>query len=350
MNRGVFMRKEIFEGPHAVERTISECTREAEEIAGLIKEMKVNQGFIIGSGTSFHASLHLQYLLTRYTELGFTAIPASEFNVWRPSKLSKYAIIGFSQSGESTDIVEAFKSSSENVLRFCVTNTPGSTLTRLSHKSLVTRAGEEKAVTATKTYDTQLTASYLITFSVAQSEGIDELWNELKGVPKQLEEVLKTEKKVKEVASKYKDVKDIFVLGHSINLATAYEASLKLKEAAMVHSEGFAVREFLHGPIQLVDERSLVMLLVPDNGSYEYSKSVINKTISYKAPVLAILNKEIKPEVEMDTIEVPPISSLFSPLTLVKVIQLFALHLSLEKGLNPDKPTKLTKVVKESFK
>ena len=341
------MRKEIFEGPLAIEKTIKECMDEAEDVSKMMKEKGISKGFIVGSGTSFHASLHLQYLMTRYTNLGFTAIPASEFAMWVPPMMTKYAIIGFSQSGESTDIINAFNVLKEDTVKISVTNTPESTLTKISDKSIVTRAGEEKAVTATKTFDAQLTASYLLTFFLGKDTG--ELLERLNEIPGLLRKMLKEkENDVKEITAKHKNVRDVFILGHGINLPIAFEAALKLKEAATVHSEGFSTREFLHGPIQLVDKDSFIIFLLPDKDSYKHSESVINKVIKFNAHVLVIISENINIEEKItDIIKVPMVPFVLSPLILIKVIQLFTLHLSLVKGLNPDKPTKLTKVVKE---
>ncbi|RLF05236.1 MAG: glutamine--fructose-6-phosphate aminotransferase, partial [Thermoprotei archaeon] len=133
-----YMFKEAVEGPSAVRRTLSECRSEVEEVAEALKKAEVRRGFIVGSGTSFHASLYLQYLINRYTDLHFTAVPASEFKAWKPIK-GKYVVIGFSQSGESSDVIEAVREAkAAGVLTIGITNTPGSSLTRLADHSVVT--------------------------------------------------------------------------------------------------------------------------------------------------------------------------------------------------------------------
>jgi len=342
------MIRETREGPQAIKKTVEENKEVVESLIREIKEKGVTKGFIIGSGTSFHASVTLNFLLTKFTSLHFTAIPASEFEDWTPIETSDYAIIAFSQSGESSDIIKAVEVAREKgVFVIGITNTPGSTLTKLSNFALVTRAGEEKAVTATKTYDAQLAISSYLAYSLSETPKAKDLLGKLETIPAIVRKVIDYEDKIREIAEKYKKAENVFVLGRGVNYANALETSLKLKEAAMIHAEGFAVREFLHGPVQLVDENTPVIIHVPTVSSLEQSEKTINKLKSYNAKIIAIAGESVKvDDFATDVIRIPDVEEELSIFPVIKAAQLFAYYISIARGLNPDKPTKLTKVVK----
>ncbi len=340
-----YMIREIREGPEALRRTLDALAREVEEVRNLLESRGLRRGFVIGSGTSYHASLVLQYLVNKFTDCRLVSVPASEFTDWAPGKLSGEVVLAFSQSGESTDVIVSVKMAKERGATVVgVTNTPGSTLTKLSDAYLLTRAGEEKAVTATKTYDAQLIASYVLALSLG---GRGEAMDELKGVVRAVESVLKREGEVRGLAEELKGAETMFALGRGVNYPNALEASLKLKEAAMIHAEGFAVREFLHGPIQLVDETTPVLVLIPSRRALEESRKTLDKLMGYEAPVVAVRAEGVDvSEYSAHEVEVPSVKEEYSALTVIKAVQLLAYYTAVAKGLNPDKPTKLTKVVK----
>ncbi|RLE59617.1 MAG: hypothetical protein DRN53_06920 [Thermoprotei archaeon] len=339
-----FMLRELREGPIAVKSTLEKIDELTKTLVDEIEEREIEKGFIIGSGTSFHASLILNYLLSRYTSLQFTAVPASEFELWALSIKEKHAVIAFSQSGESSDIIKAINKARESgVFVVGITNTPGSTLTKLANISIVTRAGEEKAVAATKTHDVQIATSYLLAFRLVKR--ID-LIRELYKIPEKMDRVLDEEENIKRLAGEYRRAEHIFILGRGVNYPVSLEAALKLKETSMVHAEGFALREFLHGPIQLVNETTPILLILPSEETLTVSKKVVDRLREYKAPLISIVSEHLNIDFTDNIIRIPSVFEDLSALLTVKAAQLFSYFTSILRGYNPDKPTKLAKVVR----
>jgi len=343
--RGAYMRRELMEGPDAVVRTLREAEEQVKAAADLIRGMEasgVAAGFIIGSGTSFHASLYLQYLLSRRTDLRVTAVPASEFAEWRP-RGGRYFIIGFSQSGESSDIVEAFTvARASGVRTVAITNTPGSTLARISDACIITRAGEERAVAATKTFDAQLTAALMLAYALSGESlsGIQAAADAARGV-------LEGEGTLQGIAEEFARAEHAFCLGRGAGYPIALEAALKLKETSMVHAEGFASREFLHGPLQLVDRTTPVFVYATGVEGFRGSLRAAERVAQHGAPVVAVGPGARELEgYAARVVEVPDVGAEASAIPLAKAAQLVAYHLSVLRGLDPDSPSKLTKVVK----
>jgi len=351
------MLKEIFEEPEALRRTINLERDRIQKIASRVSSENYALIYITGSGTSYHAGLASQYALSNLTGLVAAAIPASEFHRWVPSKISrKTLLMAISQSGESSDVLEAAEAALQRgISLLAVTNTLDSTLARKADFCIFPRSGKEVAIPATKTYVTQLMSIFMFSVDLALGNSgtseFEEIRDGLYKAPKLVEDTLESlESQIRESAERFKDKNAIFLLGSGPNYATALEGALKLKETCRIFSEGFATREFLHGPMRLVDERTLVIIIAPpgeDNNIVRLGNSLRR----FGASIIFISEESCNvakfAESSDETFLVSSgLPGVFSPILYVLPLQLFAYYTSVSKGLNPDKPEKLTKVVK----
>ncbi len=329
------MRADILEQPRAVERTIRESEKETEKAAQLVKGKFI---YITGSGTSYHASLVLQRSLTKIADTSSVAIPASELKYWIPENVKSSALVAISQSGESSDIINAvmaFKSKGGSII--AITNTPGSSLDKLADTTILTKAGVEKAVAATKTYTCQLAACFLLSIAISKLTGHNssDLMAELLALPDEIEkEIMLADRDTRKIVPIMIKRPVGFILGTGPNYPTSLEGALKLRETSNLFIQAFAGREFLHGPIQLVSNETPVIIIEP-----EKMPAVVKKVRSYGAPIISI-GREADLLVNYEGPEE------FYPMPYIIPLQFLSLHVSLAKGLNPDKPEKLGKVVK----
>jgi len=264
--------------------------------------------------------------------------------------------MAISQSGESSDVIEAAEAGlGKGMTLLAITNTLGSRLAEMSHYHLLPRSGEELAIPATKTYVTQLASIFLLSVELAREtldlEELARIGDGLYGAPQCLKQSLRSlNSRIQAVAEEYRDTNLLFLLGSGPNYATALEGALKLKETCTIYAEGFATREFLHGPMRLVDERALVMMMVPPD-EVDICLSVSSSLRNFGAPVIMI-SEECEGSAALsdssdEVILVPPgLPKVFSPILYIIPLQLFAYHSAVCRGLNPDRPEKLTKVVK----
>ena len=350
------MIEEIFEEPKVTEAFLTKGFKQVEEVASEIGSKQYEMVYITGSGTSYHAGLAAQYAISTLTRRITSLIPASEFASWIPSKPTrKSLLIAVSQSGESSDVLAAAKGAqSKGIDVLAVTNTEGSSLMKMAQYAVLTKAGEELAVTATKSHIAQLMALFSLSAQLAEKEETGRsdgarLKRQLFNAPKIIRETIDSvNAPVKQLADRYSHQNFFFLLGSGPNYSTALEGALKLKEACNIFAEGFASREFLHGPIQLVDQKtSLFFLLTEDQ--VENALQEIKSVRRFGASVFSVFdrkNGQLK-EASSELIRVPSgFPKVFSSLIYIIPLQLFAYYSSVARGLNPDKPEKLTKVVK----
>jgi glucosamine--fructose-6-phosphate aminotransferase (isomerizing) len=350
------MLQEILEEPAALRETLTAVGSSCRNIASEMTRGRIGLIYFSGSGTSYHAALASQYLLSSSSTMPANSIPASEFEAWvRAPSDAGNVLIAISQSGESVDVLSAVETAKKRGIKsVAITNNPSSQLAKASDFAVLTRAGPEKAVTATKTFVSCLAASFLLALELIEASqsyvgadgGLSVLRQELAGAPQAVQETIKLcTDRAKVTAGSYRRNSLFFLLGRGANYATALEGALKLKESCNVMAEGHAAREFLHGPMQLVDE-STPVIAISTKSDYESLEPLSESFRRLGAPVLRVSEVNVPRSEEVQLIVTGGLSEPLSPLAFIVPIQLFAYHSAVSRGLNPDQPTKLTKVVK----
>ena len=337
-----FMIKEIHEQPDAVRDTLMESS-EIEKIVNNLGD--IERICFVACGTSYHASLIGKYLFESLMGLPTDVILASEFQYSSKAMDEKTLVIFISQSGETADTLKALRTAKKRSETLVIVNVVGSTATREAKHVVFTRAGPEIGVAATKTYVSQLTCVYLL--AAHMSKRMD-LVEELHKIPKFMVDVLDNEDYIHRIAKKYKDAQDFFFIGRGFSYPTALEGALKLKEITYIHGEGYAAGELKHGPLALIDDGVPVVAVVPPGEIHDKTLSNVEEVRARGAHVISvgssddeILKSESKDMMGMDS----EIDELISPIPYIVPLQLLAYYISVEKGIDPDKPKNLAKCV-----
>ena len=127
----------------------------------------------------------------------------------------------------------------------------------------------------------------------------------------------------------------------------ALETALKLKETAGIFAEGSSAADFLHGPIAMLDAMIPMLLFAPDGPTYPFMLDLARRLRKQGADVIAFSNRPDIVRAAKAGIHCPvKVREGLSPIPLSVLGQLFACHLAVERGLNPDAPRRLTKVTR----
>jgi glucosamine--fructose-6-phosphate aminotransferase (isomerizing) len=351
-----FMIKEIHEQPETLRNTL----RIQEHYLDLISTFldRANEVFLVACGTSYHACLAASYMFSKLAFLPTYPVYASEFVEQHGKSVNiDSTILAVSQSGETADTLAAVTASQQRAATILgLTNTIGSTLTRVSRVYMGQQSGPEIGVAATKTFTSQLSVMAQLALKLSKKRGkvsqdeMDYLAERLEKLPETVEAIILTqEEKIKQIAKKYRDAKIFFFLSRGINTATALEGRLKLMEIAYVPSIAFPAGESKHGPISLVEPGFPVVFICARDG--QTHKTLIGNIMEMKArgaSIIAILeegDEEVK-KLSDDYVEVPKgIPEVLSPIPFVIPLQLLAYYMALERGHNPDTPRNLAKSV-----
>ncbi|MFW9895343.1 MAG: glutamine--fructose-6-phosphate transaminase (isomerizing) [Candidatus Thorarchaeota archaeon] len=356
-----FMLKEIYEEPRALRSTLKIPSDKIKAFATSLSDAK--NIYITAAGTSFHASLAGKFIMSKFLEKYIEAIECSEFQIQLGDALQEDSVIlAISQSGETIDLVEAIKWAKdklkEKVTVLCITNVVESSLTRISDHIIVTQAGPEIGVAATKTYCTQVLAMGLIGLEIASirkklpENEISRYQHALSSTPDIIDNFLENNiELIKSIVGNLNSSHNFFFLARGISIATAKEGGLKLKEVACRFIEGYSAAHAKHGPISLVREGFPIIFIAPPDETY---KRLVGNVMEFKArggEIISVVTEddEIITNLSDITIRIPQPSdkyhSLFSPITFIPALQLLSYYAALKHNLDPDQPLNLAKTV-----
>jgi len=328
--------KEISEQPDTILRAVD--NNQIEEFVDNIKQAK--NLYITGSGTSYNAAEITKYLMSKFAKIKINTLISSELP-FSPNEIEPNStLITISQSGESADVLEAVKIAKEsNAKILSIVNLLNSSLSQQSSLAIGLNCGPEIGVAATKSFTSQLSILYKICDQLCNG-CINPDWEKVSSA---ISQILSNNSKIKEIAKNLKDISDIYVLGRGIHLPIAKEAALKLKELTYIHAEGIPAGELKHGPLALMDSNVYVIIINPNDSTYNDTLNSANQIKARGAKIIGISDK--KSNVYDYWIDIPSIDEALYPLIEIVPIQLLSYYSAIEKKTDPDYPRNLAKSV-----
>ena len=178
-------------------------------------------------------------------------------------------------------------------------------------------------------------------------EELKNLKFELLKLPNLVETILQHEDEIKKCASKYASTKDFIYISRGINLASAYEGALKLKEISYINATGYPAGELKHGPIAMLDETMPVMVILMPGIVYEKILSNAQEAKARHAKLIALTSSDDPKLYDTfdDIIKIPSICEMLSPALTCVPLQLFAYYIAEFLGKDVDQPRNLAKSV-----
>lgn len=363
-----FTLKEIHEQPEILKQGLAgrfNLKTKKVKLGGIENSLRQIVRFpyltLAANGTSYHAGLlgkiffqkiaHIPTIVENASEIGMQAFP------WQKNQPA----IFISQSGETADVLTALRAAKKaGVLAFGLVNIVGSSIARETGRGVYSRAGFEVGVASTKSFTSQILALLLWSIALAKEKKIKvdrRLLSQIPQIPKLTQQILKKETQIKKLAKDIYRNPKIFILGRGITYPLALEAALKIKELAYLPAEGMAAGEFKHGPLALIDKKSTLIFLIPDDENFEKNLNSVAEVCSRGGKIIVISNKEASAFIKIRNLShfspltshlSPPISHLHPLLTVFPMavfLQLLAFHLAHILNRPIDKPRNLAKSV-----
>ncbi len=361
-----FMQKEIFEQPEAISSTmrgrlVLDVLGAAERVmlggmsqfAATIRRSR--RIILCGCGTSYNSAIAIRQLFEELTELPVTLELASDVLDRRCPFFRDDTCVFISQSGETADTLKALEyAKAKGALCVGIVNTVGSAISRATDCGVHINAGAEIGVASTKAYTCQIVAMVLVALSLSEDSRSkharrDDIMQGLLKLPGCVKGCLKMDAKLLELAQELKDEHSLLIFGRGFNYATALEGALKVKEVALVHSEGILAGEMKHGPLALVDKHMPIIVVCTNDGSYEKQQSVVQQLKARDGRLILIVSEDDK-EMEKTApdaviLRVPKVEDCLQAVVNIIPLQLLSYHLTILRGHNCDQPRNLAKSV-----
>ena len=327
------MHDAIVAQPGALRSVIPSSADALERAAARLRD--VDLVVLCGIGTSWHAALVGELLLAHVGALGHRvrALHSFELASYWPPLPSRTGVVAVSHRGS--------------------TQFSGTALARAKHGGgvAITLTGKEAARAddvdvALVTVDQETSATHTGSYTAALALLAALAWllgrdaamaRALARVPDQVARLLGQEP-WDELAQRFGDRRRYWFVGGGPNTATAYEAALKMSEASRATASGVNCEQFLHGAYTAMTDEDLLVLIAPAGPSRTRCLDAALVSDVIGTPVLLLADaadRELR-RVAAATVALPDIDELLSPIAAVIPLQLFAYHLALRRGVNPD--------------
>ncbi|MHB8301120.1 MAG: SIS domain-containing protein, partial [Dermatophilaceae bacterium] len=291
-------------------------------------------------GSSDNAAIYGRYLLEVHAgRTASLAAPSVATHYRRELDLTGALVVAISQSGQTEEIVQT-----QDWARRCgaatiaVTNVAGSPLA-----ALVTMAGPERAVPATKTFTTQLTAMAVLATALAPDPCA--LDADLDRVPEQIEKLIANRAGVDEAVTLLARTNEVLVSGRGLAYAAAVETALKLEETCLRPVRGLSYADLKHGPIAIVDPQLVSIVVAAQDGPMLDGLTELLGDLRSRGALTVGIGGDAAFAAAADvSVAGPDLPEMVAPIALVVAGQLLAEGLALALGLNPDAPRGLNKV------
>jgi glutamine---fructose-6-phosphate transaminase (isomerizing) len=331
------MRHEIGEQPEALARTLDTLLPLRDQIARLAEGRR--HVLFVARGSSDNAAIYGRYLCEVLAgRQAALAAPSVATHYRADLDLSDTVAVCVSQSGETAEIAETQAWAAAHGARtVAVTNVAGSTLADAADLALITQAGAEKAVPATKTYTTQLAAIAVLVDALGGKQ------LDFARVPDEAARLLDID--VDTAAEQLAGTQHTLVTGRGITYGTALEVALKVEETCLRPVRGLSYADLKHGPIAVVDSDLTAVLVAAPNGPTLSGMTELATTVRGKHAAVVGIGGDAAFAAQCDVaLPGPDLPEALAPLALVVPGQVMVEALARRLGLDPDRPRGLSKV------
>ena len=344
------MEEEILQQPKIVELILNNYVTTDGYII-LNAPTKIDKIVLVASGSSYHCARFAAEVFGLVAEIEARAIYSSEFLLKKIVPHDKNVLYIFiTQSGETTDTLSALNKAKQlGIKTMCITNKENSTAWQTSDYKINCQAGEEKSIASTKALTAQMLCLYLLALKYAKIKNLDisERLNQLKTLPKVIEDTLALMSQIKPFARFLSRYKNIIIAADGISYALAKEACLKIKETSYINVMSHILGEFMHGHLAVLNDKKTILVYVSSEElSYSTIKNLEKIKRDYNPPICVIgtssdrINSTFNIDLEVE-------DNILKMFSNVVIAQVLALKIAEKLNRNVDKPKGLKKIVTE---
>lgn len=337
---------EILSEPGIWKQCLEELDRSGR-LQELEEELPAEVEYVfVGCGSSFYLAEVAAATWSLITGGKARAFPASEIVLFPKLLPTPCQPILISRSGFTSEVLEAAKylEARLHIRTLAITCGSQTPLETICTHSVSLPAADEKSTVMTRSFTSMLLALQ----SLAALRGRDhEFAKNLRELPAKTGEVLpRINAEVRSLAET-PIFADYVFLGHGPFYGVAQEAMLKVKEMSCSYAQCFHTLEFRHGPKSIVSPETLITFFLSESG-FDAEADVVAEVKALGGTTLVVANRA-NPKVRRAAdylielgLDIPEVAR--AAATVIPG-QLLGFYTGMKKGLNPDAPRNLTRVV-----
>ena len=338
--------KEIYGQPvsfQAVNDTLDTIFKTLDEVFA----EKYDEVIFTGCGTSLYLAQASAHAFSTCTGISAKGMCCSELYYFPETYVGngkKVLVVPMTRKSYTTEVRMAIDKvrSYPGVKSLAITCDPDSS--KYNDYMLLSPETPEDSVIMTRSFTSMIYLAVVMSYYVG---GKKEKIAQLKDYAANAESFLKaTDEMAKKIVAEHPECNLFITLGQGINYGIANECMNKMKEMSLSNSEAYYTLEYRHGPMSLVDDKTLIILLGNEN-TVDGDAKLLTQMKEYGAKVLAIGNNASKDFTDVDyTLDMPyGYDSLQNAPIIGYIGQLIGYYVAELKNLNADSPRHLTQAI-----
>jgi glutamine---fructose-6-phosphate transaminase (isomerizing) len=337
---------EILGQPPAWRDILREVGEQADGVRGYWRLEQPHEVIFTGCGSPHYLARSAAALFQGVVGARAQVHPASDLMLFPEIALPPAGprlLVAISRSGETTEIIRAIGTFGERTggPTIAITCYEGTSLEQVASLTLIAREAHEQSMAQTRSFTSMLLAAQGLIFTLAGRS----LSDAFLALPEHCAALLERHSGLAQQIGRDPAFERFFFLGGGPFYGLACEAMLKMKEMSLSYSEAYHFMEFRHGPMSMVDDRTLVVGLVSERAA-AHEAAVLREMRGLGARVLAITPAELSADQADTQVVLPPgLADEERGALYLPILQLMTFYRALHNGLDPDRPTNLNAVV-----
>jgi glutamine---fructose-6-phosphate transaminase (isomerizing) len=343
-----FFLKELREQPEAVAETLAS---QREAIRKVVEQLPadLNRIMMVGCGDPYFASQAAIYPLEQWSRLPTEAVDALEFRLWRSELVDdKTLVVLISQSGKTIQVVESGRLARERGASIVViTNSPDGPLAQDYDNPLLTAGGTSYSF-PTRTTTTATALLFALGRALGEARGklsaerAQEVRAELEEtLPRHMEAALGLDSQMLALARSWVSHSHFAFIGTGPGYAAALIGAAKVNETSRLSAEADELEEYGHLHVFGIQRGTPLFFLAPSDLSAARVRAMVEFATGRGHPVAVFVAEGTTDKWQslgLHIYELPDLDERLSPLVYSIPLQLFAYHLAITRGANPDRP------------
>ncbi len=344
---GAQTEAEILSQPGCWEAVLDSLDR-TSKLDELVRQFaEIEEWVFVGCGSSYYVAMSAAATMASLTGLRAYALPASELLLFPQQMRTSRAIAAvlISRSGRTSEVLRvAEQLSKRGIATMGISCTPDQALEKLVTRAVVLSAADEQSTVMTRSFTSMLLTLQALAASIGRN---DDFLVRQRGIAASAKEVLRTLPERVSDFVRSNPFDDYVFLAQGTLYGIACESALKLTEMSISYAQNFHALEFRHGPKSIVSPRTLIGVLLSET-AYAEELSVLEEVKGLGGTTLVVTNRaDDRSRAAADLLielnsGAPEMAR--APLFLLSG-QLMGLYTGMQKGLDPDAPRNLSRVV-----
>jgi glucosamine--fructose-6-phosphate aminotransferase (isomerizing) len=346
--QGQYTLSEIFSQPQSWRTSLAKVEASTEFRAAVQMARPGAEWIFVGCGTSYYLA-QAAAATFNYLNLSARAVPASDLLMYPALTLhagQRYIPVLISRSGRTSETIRAAQmlEKDRNIRTIAITCADGQALEASCSVSLKLLEADEQSTVMTRSFTSMLLVLQNLAAGVS---GNDALRAALMELASQVEPLLKQTPERLQLFANSRNFSDFVFLAQGPLLGIASECMLKVTESSCSYAQVFHSLEFRHGPKSIAGPDTLITFLLSES-SYEAEVELLEEMKALGAATMVIANRVEQRVADASDFAIELKIDLPEYARLAAYViwgQLYGVYYGLKKGLNPDSPNNLTRVV-----